>query len=135
MLFVTNVSFYLFSPQNFRMGAIDVSHADCQVEVGQWPLHGTLFDLFAVVEREAFLPRGWTLISTLDFGEDKGITFAHVKREIGGDRMLCDKTVTVNPIKEDAGEDEDIADECQIGQEVSEILLQVLFSQNLRPLA
>jgi hypothetical protein len=68
------------------MGAIDVAHSDCQVEVGKWPLHGTLFDLFSVVERESFLPRGWTLISSLDFGEDAGITFAHVKHEIGGDR-------------------------------------------------
>ena len=106
------------------MGAIDVSDRDCQVEVGQWPLHGTLFDLFAVVGRESFLPRGWTLISTMDFGEEKGITFAHVKREIGGDRMLCDKTVTVNPIKEDAG-DNDMENDCQITQESSEILLQV----------
>ena len=106
------------------MGAIDVSHKDCQVETGQWPLHGTLFDLFSVVERESFLPRGWTLISTMDFGDEKGITFAHVKREIGGDRMLCDKTVTVNPIKEDTGDNE-AGEECQIAQEASEMLLQV----------
>jgi len=97
-----------------------VAEVSCQVEIAAWPLIGSFFDIYGVIEKEAFLPQGWTCVSCVRKGDEPKLTFALVRLDIS-DQVTCVKTVTIVPIEEAP----DIDGE-RIGKELPEILLQVV---------